>query len=162
MILFVDADLTLLVNLALLIGEGTCLFKKDSALKNWGKGNDDALDRVLVLVFRDFDEIQEFLAGFHLIENKPRTLFVDLGIVKRKEVIWVVGLLASLQQVCPVKVFCIGKGFGNHAEIWNGLGRFFDQVFIAHHSSLAEIKSEKGAVSMNLVGDLMQNLAKIG
>lgn len=160
--IFVDADSSLLVNLAVLLGEGTCFLKRDGVVnKNLWDRKNDTLDRIFVNVFQDFEEVQEFLLNFHLIKEKPKVLYVDLGIVKKKEVISVIALLASLQQVCQVKIFCIGKAFGSHTEVWNGLGRFFDEVFFTYHSSLAEIKCEKGTVTMNLIGDLMQNLAKI-
>lgn len=157
-----DADVAFLIGLAVEMQEGVlCLRKNLKGNRNLHLFRDmNGIENIFVYLVNDFGELEEYLANFHLMKEKPRGLFVDLNVAK-KEVLKAIALLASLNQVCDVRVFCIVKSFGSSLDNWNWLGRFFDEVFVAYQSGVSEIRCEKGVLSTVHIGDLNECIRKI-
>ena len=160
--IILDADPHLLISLSILCEEGVCLLKRSNNLKKTGfltprMGN---TDRIFVNVYNDCSDLSEFLGNFHMIDIKPKHLFVDLNVAKKKEVFPIISLLASLSQVAEIKIFCVFNSHGNYFDIWSAYGRFFDCIFVVSNRMVNLIRCEVGKISASLLGDVYENLSK--
>lgn len=160
--IFLDADPHLLISLSILCEEGVCLLKRSNNLKKTGILNPrlSRTEQIFVNIYNDCADLSEFLGNFHMIDRKPKHLFVDLNVAKKKEVFPIISLLASLSQVAEVKIFCIFNSHGTHFDIWNAYGRVFDCIFVVSKRLVNLIQCEGGQISVSLLGDVYENLNK--
>ena len=158
-----DGDSDCLVHFACVAGKSAVLMKKKSELSRNGKKmySDSALERVFINFYSDYTELASFLGNFHMAKDDIEYLFVDLNIVKRKEIFNILALLCSFKQFSNIKIFCILNSYLGNQDMVNVFSRFFDHIFIIHNNLVSLISCDCGKLEVVVLGEFLRIIEKV-
>jgi hypothetical protein len=158
MILLLDTNPEVLLALALASGGGLCFMKKGLVVDRGiiEDKPDSSLDRVLLRFCEDFVGIASVLLNFHLERHKPEAIFVDLNIVKRKEVCHLLAILKSLSQFSSVKIYSILNSHGNNSEMRIIYSRFCEKIYSQTSNILTLLQDDPNPIRFSI--DLLSSL----
>lgn len=158
-----EADTNAILELACTVRTGLCLLRKNSVFsRSFQKTVPvEVLKEINVNVYAEYQELACFLGNFHLLPELPKYLFVDLNIVKKKEIVQTVALLCSLHQFSSTNIICVLNTYMLNDKTWNLFSRYFSEIFQVQHTNLFQFLGESGEFSLVLIGELSSNFSKI-
>jgi hypothetical protein len=155
-----DGEPETLIVLAMNADSGLCILKRSYTpskellkMGSWENGSNTHIN-----LYNDYIELAYFIGNLHLCQSVPKNIFIDLNIVKKKEILQTVALILSIQQFCSSQVYCVLGSYSSTVDMWNIYCRYFTHIFIVNSKVLSVFSYDSGKLSIKAIGDLVSNI----